>query len=404
MKFLNLFLVFFVMWGQSPLTKAQESKGFRPSIALISPWQIPKTPKGPPHFSLNLVYGKHPGIQGFELGFVQTHTAAVQGLQLGFWNSIKTGGQQGLQVGLLANQTRGFNRGVQFSGAWTKHLGSMDGFQFSWILNYGKGESFRGAQLSHIWNHYGGAFYGMQWALGANTVYGKGYGVQVSLIGNFILGEHRGIQWSTGANVAGRSFGWQMGLINWGMLGAETQIGLINYSGTASNTTLGLINIVKGGYNHVELESGELFPAALLWKSGGRKGYSVVQVGSNPFQADPYWGVGWGFGWHSEHSKRFYTDVEQVISWLNINEAWSSGRGNQTLVHQLKLKAGLSFGKRFALFLGPSFNFLVSDRYNLGSGDGKGTVLAPTFRTAYGSINSWVWAWWPGITGGIRFF
>lgn len=253
MKFPELFLVSLFILAHFPVAKAQESKGFKPSIAFIHPLQAPRTPKGPHHVSLNLIYGKHQGIQGFELGFVQTHAAAVQGLQLGFWNSINAGGQQGMQFGLLANHTRGFNRGVQFSGAWSKHLGSMDGFQFSWILNYGRGESFRGAQLSHIWNHYGGAFYGMQWALGANTVYGKGYGVQVSLIGNFVSGEHRGIQWSTGANVAGRSFGWQMGLINWGMLGAETQIGVFNYSGTASNTTLGLINIVKGGYNHVEL-------------------------------------------------------------------------------------------------------------------------------------------------------
>jgi hypothetical protein len=302
----------------------------------------------------------------------------------------------------------GNTEGVQLSGLWTHNQGHFKGWQFSFFGNTNWGDVY-GGQLSHIWNHSNKSLYGIQFALGLNMARLDAYGIQMSATVNVAGRKHNGVQFGFLCNYAGESEGIQFGLVNIGKKSAGLQIGLVNYSGDSSAATIGLINIVKGGYNKLEVWGGELFSFNVSLKTGGRKLYSILSVGGNPFNENKFWGFGWGFGTHIRFGKRFYADIDQVTSLVNINEAFSFGQGKTTIVNQVRFLAGFELTPRVALFIGPVWSTLVSNNNTLydsrsGTSNMNGVDLAPTFRTFYFNSGDFKWAIWPGIGGGIRFF
>jgi hypothetical protein len=383
------------------------------------------------NFSLNIIHGQTGGINGFEFGpFSNVTRGDVRGVQIGGVNVVKGKAVNGIQFGLLANVTLANTKGLQLSGGWTHNHGEFYGFQFSWLGNT-NWNSVYGAQLSHLWNHSQKNLYGLQFALGPNTVKENAYGIQFSASMNYAGKEHKGAQFAFFANYAGSSEGFQLGMVNIskqyagiqgglfnyagksnqlqaGLIniapkGAKLQVGLINYSGDSLVAPVGLINVVKNGYNKLEVWGSELQSFNLAIKTGGHKFYSILSAGTNPFNENKYWTMGWGVGSHIQITKRFYSDIDNITSIVNINEPISFGTGKNTFLNQTRFTAGFAFHKKVALYIGPMINFLISDNNQLVDGK-NGIVLAPTFRTAYGSIGNYQFALWPGITGGIRFF
>jgi hypothetical protein len=382
------------------------------------------------NFSLNIFNGITGGINGVEIGPISNITLGkFNGFQLGGVNVVK-GPFNGFQIGLLTNVNLNTTKGFQLSGLWTHNHGDFTGFQFSWFGNTTWGNVY-GAQLSHLWNHAQKSMYGHQFALGPNTARENAYGIQFSATMNYAGQNHVGVQFAFLANYAKSSQGFQLGtinlapenagiqaglinytgtsnvfqggLINIARKSGALQVGLVNYSGDSSVATVGLINIVKGGYNKLELWGGELQSFNVAIKTGGRRVYSMLNFGVNPFNENIFWTSGWGIGTHISIAKRFYVDVDNFTSLVHINEPISLGKGKMTLLNQSRFMAGFNLHKRIALFIGPMINVIVSDNNNLAHGK-NGIELAPTFRTAYGKFGDFQFAIWPGIGGGIRFF
>lgn len=382
------------------------------------------------NFSLNIFNGITGGINGVEIGPISNITLGkFNGFQLGGVNVVK-GTFNGFQIGILTNVNLNTTKGFQLSGLWTHNHGDFTGFQFSWFGNTTWGNVY-GAQLSHLWNHAQKSMYGHQFALGPNTARENAYGIQFSATINYAGLNHVGVQFAFLANYAKSSQGFQLGtinlapenagiqaglfnytgtsnvfqggLINIARKSGTLQVGLVNYSGDSSVATVGLINIVKGGYNKLELWGGELQSFNIAIKTGGRRVYSMLNFGVNPFNENIFWTTGWGIGTHISIGKRFYVDVDNTTSLVHINEPISFGRGKMTFLNQSRFMAGFSLHKRVALFIGPMINVIVSDNNNLAHGK-NGIELAPTFRTAYGKLGDFQFAIWPGIGGGIRFF
>ncbi|MCX7744284.1 MAG: hypothetical protein N2167_06930 [Flavobacteriales bacterium] len=382
------------------------------------------------HFSLNVFNGITGGINGVEIGPISNITLGkFNGMQVGGVNVVK-GPFNGFQVGLLTNVNLASTKGFQLSGLWTHNHGDFTGFQFSWFGNTSWGNVY-GAQLSHLWNHAQKSMYGHQFALGPNTVRENAYGIQFSATINYARQNHVGVQFSFLANYAKSSQGFQLssinlapeiagiqaglfnytgisnafqgGIVNIARKSGALQVGLVNYSGDSSVATIGLINIVKRGYNKLELWGGELQSFNIAIKTGGRRIYSMLNFGINPFNENIFWTTGWGIGTHISISKRFYVDVDNSISLVHINEPISLGKGKMTLLNQSRFMAGFSLHRRVALFIGPMINMILSDNNNLVNGK-NGIELAPTFRTAYGKFGDFQFAIWPGIGGGFRFF
>lgn len=354
------------------------------------------------NISLNVIYGHVGSVKGVEISpLVNMVERNMYGLQVGTVNLVKRK-QVGLQVGLLANVNLQNSAGLQLSGLWTHNQGDFTGWTFSWIGTTTWGNVY-GAQLSHIWNHSNKSLYGLQFALGPNSAKENAYGIQMSATMNYAGKEHIGAQFAFLANYAETSEGWQIGLVNIAKKSGGLQTGLINYSGDSSVTAIGLINIVKGGYNKLELWGGELLSFNLALKTGGRKFYSILSAGTNPFNKNVFWAFGWGFGGHLQILPKFYADIDQITSLVNINEFISVKPDRLTLLEQVRFTVGYSVHKKIALFIGPVWNVLISNNNHLADGK-NGVELAPTFRTFYGSVGSVQFATWPGLCGGIRFF
>jgi hypothetical protein len=358
------------------------------------------------HLSIPIFFGRSAGLQGAELGTGFTHTrGSIQGLQIGLGHMQRGGLVEGFQFGLLFNKTQGDFKGGQWSGGWSFHRGNFQGWQFSWFGNTVSGGTMEGIQLSHLWNHAGYQGKGLQFTLGLNSASGDFSGVQLGLLSNAIGGALQGIQWSSGLNFAQRNAGIQMGLVNMAVLGGGgLQFGVVNVSGNAHIAPIGLVNVIRKGYIGLEIWGNELMSYNLSLKTGGERVYSVLSLGGNPHAGDPFWSVGWGAGFHFQHSQRFYTDIDMMTHWLHVNRWWAAETGHFTFVNQLRLVCGYALHPKMALFLGPVLQTLVSDQENLQGGNGLGSVLAPDFRTFRGEFGPLNWAWWPGLAGGIRFF
>lgn len=358
------------------------------------------------NFSLNLIAGYTGQIKGLELGtFLNINKYNMHGFQAAMMN-INRGDMKGLQIGPAFNWIEGEGVGANFSGLFTYQKGRFTGLQFSFFVNINRGD-FRGGMGSHIINFVEKDMYGIQWALGPNVVLGASRGVQFSWTTNVTRGYHNGIQLATFFNYAGESEGFQLGAINVAKKSGGVQIGLINYSGDSSVVPIGLVNIVKRGYNKVEIWSNELTTFNIALKTGGRKVYSILTVGGNPFNKNKFWSFGWGPGIHIQFSKRFYADIDDITSLVSINEPFSIGAGRTTITNQLRFTCGFELTPKVALYLGPTLFTLFSNNNSLEHGGeftANGTELAPTFRTFYGNIGEFGFALWPGVCGGIRFF
>ncbi len=353
------------------------------------------------NFSLNIFNGYTGSIKGAELGIVNLNKYSVHGFQTGFVNVVK-GNSKGLQIGLFTNVNLQEGVGFQVSGLWTFQKKKFTGFQFSWFGVTTWGDVY-GAQASHLWNHAQGNLKGIQFALGPNTVWNNAQGIQMSATFNIVKNWQDGIQFGFLGNYAKYSKGIQFGAINIAAQKSGFQIGVFNYSGNGKTAaTLGLINVVRHGYNKLELWGGEFQSFNLAFKYGGKKLYSMVSVGTNPFNENKFWTTGWGFGTHIRFSNRFYCDIDQITSLVHINEAFSIGKGKTTIINQIRFTCGFEITPWMAIFVGPVWNSLFSDNNQLRDGK-NGIELAPTFRTFYGDINQFKFAIWPGIAGGIRF-
>lgn len=353
------------------------------------------------NFSLNILNGYTGSIKGLEFGLINLNKYHVHGFQTGLVNVLQ-GNSKGIQIGLFTNVNLGTGVGMQLSGLWTFQQKKFIGFQFSWFGNTVMDDMY-GAQLSHLSNHTQGDMKGIQFALGPNTVWKNAQGIQMSATINIAKEWQDGVQFGFLGNYAKYSKGIQFGAVNIGLQKSGFQIGLINYSGDGRTAaTLGLINIVKHGYNKIELWGGEFQSFNLAFKYGGNKLYSLVSLGTNPFNENKFWTTGWGFGTHITFSKRFYCDIDQVTSLVHINEAFSFGKDKTTIINQVRFTCGFEITPWMAIFIGPVWNSLFSDNNQLVDGK-NGIELAPTFRTFYGDLNQFKFAIWPGICGGIRF-
>lgn len=358
------------------------------------------------NFSLNLLAGYTGQIKGVEIGTIlNINKYNMHGIQIGMIN-INKGDMKGFQLSPGVNWTEGEGVGASFSFWFTYQKGRYTGLQFSWFVNINKGD-LRGGMGSHLLNLVQKDMYGIQWALGPNVVLGETRGIQFSWTTNITSKYHNGFQLAPLFNYAGESDGFQLGAVNVAKKSGGFQIGLINYSGDSAVVPIGLVNIVPNGYNKIEVWSNELTSFNLALKTGGRQVYSIITVGVNPFNKNFFWSFGWGPGIHLPFSKRFYADIDDITSLVSINEPFSFGAGKTTITNQLRLTCGFELTKKVALYLGPTLFLLVSNNNTLehsGKFNANGVELAPTFRTAYGSLGEFQFAFWPGVCGGIRFF
>lgn len=230
---------------------------------------------------------------------------------------------------------------------------------------------------------------GAQLSVGLNVAQGPSRGMQ-AVVGLNVANELTGVQLSSGLNLAGSLKGAQIGLVN---IGGRTnaQIGLLNIARDA-DVSIGLLSINLAGYNTLQVWAGESDPARLTLTYGGKRFYSLVELGARNVDVcqscvATRLTVLLGLGWHSPLGERLYLDADAAsgsyyYGLVSQDEPGLLVRGRAVL--------GFEIIDQVAVFGGPSL-----------------TLLPATFGVDYGP--TWVpqgsvggLPAWPGLGVGIR--
>ena len=306
-----------------------------------------QSPHNTYNFSLNLLTGKIGGLSGLEIS--------------GLYGQVKNNAL-GIQVAGLGNTVDGKMNGIQVSGLANVIGDGMAGLQVSGLANV-IGDGITGLQVSGLANVIGDGMKGLQVSGLANVVGDEIKGLQVSGITNVVGEEMKGLQVSGLVNVVGSEMkGVQISLYNRVHTSKGLQIGLVSVNDTiATGASLSLINIVKkGAYREWELSFSDYANAALSYKMGTQKFYTLYTAGVN-FIEDKLWVFGVGFGNRTPIGSRFDFRPELVFdnyfptNFKNIQSTFST---------HLKLGFVYSISEKFGLSLAPSVYVMNAEKRN----------------------------------------
>ncbi len=277
-------------------------------------------------FSLNLIAGYSYGVGGAELGGVYNISREeVRGVQVGGFGNTVGGEVHGLQMGGFINTTKDYVKGSQIAGFINVASDSVNGFQMGGFTNLTK--EMRGLQIAGFNNHTK-----------------KMAGFQLSGFIN-TTNEMNGFQLTGFINVAKEVRGLQLSVVNW----ADTIV---------TGIPFGLLNIVKkGGFISPALESDDVIPYRVSFRSGLDKFYSVLSVGIQP---GDYWtyGVGFGSRWFPTNKRTFFINPE--LRWFNLAESKIKEDENNYMV-RFNFNLGYQIFKHLSVTSGPSLNYYFTN-------------------------------------------
>jgi hypothetical protein len=235
------------------------------------------------------------------------YTAGVNGVEIGGLFNISKKNVRYVQLATTFNAVAGHFTGVQAAGIYNHVLDSLDGVQLTGIGGLVKGH-LQGVQAAFIFNSVFGSMRGAQMSLGTNVVTMDVRGVQMTVVGNASLRNMSGLQ---------------LGLFNYAKNLRGVQVGIINFADSSSGYSIGVLNVVKKEPGAVSFYANELVPWNIAWKSGSRKLYNVITVGSalNPTHRAFMFGFGLGRQYVVNKSLSWNTELQYQKIYLG---AWEN--------------------------------------------------------------------------------
>jgi hypothetical protein len=326
----------------------------RAQVTLVPPLSADTDPHGdaPVNFSLNVIGGMNPAVQGVELG--------------------------GL-VNVTSDQMKGF----QAAGLVNVVGDHIDGFQTAGLVNVVKQDS-RGMQAAGLVNVAGGGIHGQAAGL-------------TNISRGTVQGQAAGL-----FNIAQDVNGAQVSLLNVARNARGVQIGLFNFADSTSAIPIGLVSFARrGGYHSLELGVEDAIDYNLNIRLGVRSFYNILHVGLD--QDGENWSLGYGIGTSIWLAARNYLQFELMSRQVNEGEPWTS---ELNLLTQFKMSYDFALGKNIRFVIGPSFNVATSRRYDAdtdvyGTDVPRYTIFDHTYNDGYRTpINV---KYWVGLQAGIRF-
>jgi len=306
-------------------------------------------------------------IIGFGLGW-GIH-GSIEGVQVSTLGTVIRRNSYGLQVGGLFNSVGKNSYGLQIAGLFNTTHKDLIGLQISSLLNRSK--KVYGGQLSLGFNWADGRLTGTQIAGLGNVALESTSAVQVASLFNVTqekanlqlaavynqAQEITGIQLSGGVNQTKKLEGVQLGLVNKAKKVKGVQVGLVNVTDSTQGVSFGLINIVKkGGYNKLEVASGESIHAVFSAKIGPQSLYQIYQGGFNLWSRA--WGLGWGVGTVlPSRLSKWDMNIELIAMHINEDQKWTP---KLNLLTQARYLFEYKLDTGFSIFLGPSCNLMLS--------------------------------------------
>ncbi len=334
--------------------------------------------------SINLLWGESGGVDGMEVGALQNRVRRdMNGFQFaGFGNQVGRN-VTGTQVGGIYNKNTGMTRGLQAAGI-INLTNEVQAAQAAGLVNWARGD-MAGLQASGLINRTYGNADGLQ-AAGLMNVSGGSSKAQISGLYNK-AGDVQIIQTAL-MNV---STGQVRGL----------QVGLINISDTVSGVPIALINIVKRGYNHVEIYSGEILHGNFQFKLGANHFYNIFHIGAQvpPGDGSYTWGLGYGIGTMTTLSPKSQLNWELMAIHISENESWTNTLNS---IGQFRFLWNYQLGRSVGFFLGPTANVMVSQLRNPETGLIDQAIVPYSLIDKELDENTRLKAW-VGVNAGFRF-
>lgn len=276
-----------------------------------------------------------------------------------------------LEVGAVLNVVRGNVKGFQLAGISNIVGNNVNGFQFAHALNITLG-NFKGFQGSDLINYTGRNFRGFQVAGVGNVVVGTLNGYQISAVYNY-------------ANT----------------VKSGHQIGFFNYADSTATVPFGVFSYVrKNGYRRYEFGTSEFNYFNFSFKTGVRQFYNIFSLGFNALTNNkPLGTIGYGFGTAQNLGKGWMTNADLTASAVFIKE--QNPDNIPAGLFRLSVNIEKKFGQRFALFAGPSLNFLTGNYNGLINAESN-SILKPVWISNKPDNKTRHYGW-VGFQVGVRF-
>ncbi|NQU84230.1 MAG: hypothetical protein HQ541_00570 [Mariniphaga sp.] len=371
MKTITLFiLITFILLTLK--TSAQEENSVREvpfQITLVPPLGTNRIHAGNTinRFSLNIFAGYAAGIEGVEFGgFANINRHSTTGVQFAGFSNISGGKINAIQFAGFANINNGNTKGLQFSGFSNINNGSTNGLQSAGFVNFTREDS-KLIQLAGFGNF-------------SHNI----KGVQIAGFSNISSGTIKGAQIS--------------GFLNAARIVDGVQIGFLNIADTVKNgVPIGFLSIVRNGFKEFEIGISEGLNTYASFKIGVKQFYNIFSVGIQTLGDRFHWGFGYGIGTHLADRNDYKINLELMSYHINEGAHFTNAYND---LQQAKLSFSRSLNENVSLFIGPTFNLMISD-YQKHGNTRSGSGFAP-----YAIINNWSGhtnlKYWVGFNAGIR--
>lgn len=350
-------------------------------------------------FSLNILAGYSKGVTGFEIGGLANITESnVKGGQVAGLVNVVNGQINGLQLAGIFNYTFSKVTGAQISGIGNISNHDVEGLQLAGISNNNKG-AINGVQISGVLNTNMHKITGLQLAGIANIQVDKITGCQISGVYG-LTSDINGVQLSgimsqTTHDVSGVQVS---SIINKARKVNGLQFGLVNIADTIENgVQVGLFNFVKNGYRALEFTKDETYYCNFMYKTGGKKLYSILDAGIGKDKV----GVGYGVGFIQPIYKRLSVNIDAICSALLATNASDTYQGN---IMNFRLGLNYRLEKHLTLTGGLSFNNYDPNKENERSGSaGKISFTGNSSSMISQAFQNNKKAMWFGWFFGVKF-
>lgn len=262
-------------------------------------------------------------------------------------------GVEAIEVGGIYNLVRANVNGAQISGFGNTVGGEVHGFQLAGFFNTNKGY-VEGAQVAGFVNLTGDKVKGLQLG-GFSNIATATEGWQVAGFNNHAK-ETKGTQLAGFINTTGTLDGLQMaGFVNVAKKVKGVQFGVVNVADSVdSGVQFGLVNVSKNGFISPGMETDDVVPYRLVFRSGRERFYTVLSAG---IKESKYWSYGAGFGSRLYLSEKRNLFVNPELRYHQINKGRSVAENHLV---KLNLNLGYQLFKHLYITSGPTVNFYTT--------------------------------------------
>ena len=298
-------------------------------------------------------------VSDFSFNILAGYTMGTRKAELGGLLNIDRDSVRSVQIGGLMNAVGGPVSGLQIAGLFNTNLSTTKGVQIGGLINL-DGDDVDGVQLGGLLNINLKSLKGFSAAGLLNTNLKKGDGVQVAGLANLCVDTMKGVQVAGLLNIAVKEVsGSQIsGLVNLGVKVKGFQLGMLNISDSCSGVPLGFLSFSYRGYHPIEISADEIFPVNLSWRTGVRSFYNIFSAGMKVDDFSfPLWHFGYGIGTSARLGKTWWLNFDVTTQQIVQGDSFEE----MNLLSKFHLTVDKSFNKKFAIALGPVFNFYTSD-------------------------------------------